>query len=199
MLVIRLFRIGKKNQPLFKIIITDKRKPPRGGKFVEEVGFWNPLKKEKVLKAERIKYWISVGAKPSDTVYNLLVSEKIVEGKKIPVHKKAKEKEPVGPAEGGREEGGLESVAKAMDGKGKPVPEEKKEDVSSEASVSTEASAKVEAKEEKPLGRSPEATPTGEAAEEKPKPKESTEPAEENKEKAPKETPKEEQKPEEVK
>jgi small subunit ribosomal protein S16 len=91
MLVIRLFRVGKKNQPAFKIIVTDKRNPPRGGKFVEEVGFWNPLTKEKILKLERIKYWLSVGAQPSASVYNILVEEKIIEGKKIPKHKKKKE------------------------------------------------------------------------------------------------------------
>lgn len=92
MLVIRLFRVGKKGQPSFKIVVTDKRRPPKGGRFVEEVGFWNPLTKEKILKQERVKYWISVGAKPSNTVYNLLVQEKVLEGKKIPVHKKKKEK-----------------------------------------------------------------------------------------------------------
>jgi len=100
MLVIRLFRVGKKNQPSFKIVVTEKRKPPRAGRYVEEVGFWNPLTKEKVLKKERILHWLSVGAKPSPTVFNLLVSEKIVEGKKIRVHKKPKgerEKKPTMP------------------------------------------------------------------------------------------------------
>jgi len=92
MLVIRLFRVGKKNQPSFKIVVTDKRKPPRAGRFVEEVGFYNPRSKEKVLKGERIKYWLSVGAKPSPSIYNLLIKEKIIEGKKIDVHKKAKGK-----------------------------------------------------------------------------------------------------------
>ena len=93
MLVIRLFLVGKKNQPFFKIVVIDKRRPPRGGRFVEELGNYNPLTKEKVLKGERIKYWLSVGAKPSASIYNLLVSEKIIEGRKIPVHKKAKVKE----------------------------------------------------------------------------------------------------------
>lgn len=93
MLVIRLFRVGKKNQPSFKIVVTDKRKPPRAGRFLEELGNWNPLKKEKTLKGDRIKYWLSVGAKPSPTIFNLLVSEKIIEGKKIDVHKKPKRKE----------------------------------------------------------------------------------------------------------
>ena len=92
MLVIRLFRTGKKNQPFFKIVVTDKRKPTRAGRFVEQVGFWNPLTKEKNLKSERIKHWLSKGAKPSATLYNMLVSEKIIEGKKIPVHKKSKKK-----------------------------------------------------------------------------------------------------------
>jgi len=93
MLVIRFLRIGKRNQPSFKIVVTDKRRAPRGGRFVEEVGFWNPLTKKKSLKAERIKYWISKGAKPSDTVYNLLISGKIIQAKKIAVHKKSKKKQ----------------------------------------------------------------------------------------------------------
>jgi small subunit ribosomal protein S16 len=79
MLVIRLLRVGKKNQPSFKIVVTDKRNPPRGGRFVEEVGFYNPLTKEKVLRKERIKYWISVGAKVSERIKKLLVSEKVLE------------------------------------------------------------------------------------------------------------------------
>jgi len=93
MVVIRFFRTGKNKQPSFKIVVTDKKNAPRGGRFTEEVGFFNPLTKEKKLNAERIKYWMSVGAKPSDTVFNLLVSEKIVEGEKIPSHNVSKKKE----------------------------------------------------------------------------------------------------------
>ena len=99
MLVIRLFRTGKKHQPFFKIVVTDKRKPPRGGRFTEELGFLNPLTKENKVNSERVKYWISKGAQPSDTVYNLLLKEKVLEGKKIPMHKKSKktEEKPVEP------------------------------------------------------------------------------------------------------
>jgi len=61
---------------------------------VEEVGFYNPVSKEKNLKKERIKYWISVGAKPSDTIFNMLISEKVIEGKKIDLHKKSKKEVP---------------------------------------------------------------------------------------------------------
>jgi len=90
MLVIRFLRAGKKNQPFYKIVVTDKKNPPRGGRFNEEVGFWNPLTKEKRLNVEKIKKWIKNGAKPSATVFNLLLKEKIVEGKKIAVHKQSK-------------------------------------------------------------------------------------------------------------
>jgi small subunit ribosomal protein S16 len=96
MLKIRLFRIGRKHQPSYKVVVTDKRNAPRAGRFVEEVGSWNPMTKQKILKAERIKEWISKGAQPSDTVRNMLLHEKILEGKKTAVHKKSKKKvEPV--------------------------------------------------------------------------------------------------------
>jgi len=93
MLVIRLTRAGKKNQPSFKIIVTEKENPPRGGRFVEEVGFYNPLTKERAIKAERVQYWIEKGAQPSDTVHNMLVKQGILKEKKIAVHKKAKKGE----------------------------------------------------------------------------------------------------------
>jgi len=91
MLVIRLFRAGKRNQPFFKVVVTDKKNPPKGGRPVEILGFYDPLTKtEKSFNKERVLYWLSVGAKPSDTVYNLLLKEGILKGKKIPSHKKSK-------------------------------------------------------------------------------------------------------------
>lgn len=92
MLAIRLFRTGKKNQPSFKIVVTEKSNAPARGRFTEEVGFYNPLTKEKIVKKERIIYWMARGAKPSDTVYNILASEKIIEGgkKKVSFPKKDK-------------------------------------------------------------------------------------------------------------
>ena len=97
MLVMRLFRIGKINQPSFKIVVTEKTNPPRGGRFVEQIGFYNPVTKEKVLNKERAKYWLSKGVQPSPTVYNMLLKEGVLEGKKIAVHKKSKKTE-VAPA-----------------------------------------------------------------------------------------------------
>ena len=111
MLVIRLFRVGKKNQPAFKIVVTEKSKPPRGGVFIEEVGTWNPITKDKFLRKERIEYWMSVGAKPSASVHNLLVAEKIIDAEKIKKHKKPKKKkaekvkEEALPSESKKEEG----------------------------------------------------------------------------------------------
>ena len=115
MLVIRLLRTGKKNQPFFRIVVTDKRNPPRAGRFVENVGFWNPLTKERKINGERIKYWLSKGAQTSDTVHNFLIDEKIIEGKKIAKHKKAKKKKVV------------EKEIKAVKPEEKAKPEEKVE------------------------------------------------------------------------
>ena len=93
MLVIRLLRKGKRNQPFFKIVVTNKKNPPQGGRFTDVIGFINPLTKEKKIDAEKAKYWISVGAQMSDTVNNLLIREKIITGKKInKVNIKKKEK-----------------------------------------------------------------------------------------------------------
>ncbi|HQG09498.1 MAG TPA: 30S ribosomal protein S16 [Candidatus Pacearchaeota archaeon] len=82
MLTIRLLRIGKKNQPSYKVVVTDKQNPPRGGKFIEEVGFFNPKTKEKNFNKDRVLYWLKVGAQTSDTVYNMLVNEKIINAPK---------------------------------------------------------------------------------------------------------------------
>lgn len=82
MLTIRFTRKGKKNQPFFRVVLVDKRRSSKGGRAVEELGYMDPLKKRKSLNKERILYWISKGAQPSDTVHNLLVNEKIIDAKK---------------------------------------------------------------------------------------------------------------------
>ena len=132
MLTIRLFRTGKKNQPFFKIVVIDRRKAPKSGRFVEEVGYYNPLTKEKNVKGDRVKYWISVGAVPSDTLHNLLVKEKVIEGKKVDVHKEKKEGEK--PAEAISKEPVVEKKEEAVVSE-EPIKEEKTE----EKTVSKEA------------------------------------------------------------
>lgn len=90
MLTIRLTRKGKKNQPFFRVIVIDKKRTARGGNAVEILGNVDPLTKKRNFKKDRILYWISKGAKPSPSVHNLLVSEKIIDAKKINVSKKPK-------------------------------------------------------------------------------------------------------------
>lgn len=85
MLKIRFFRTGRKNQPFYRIVVTDSRNAPQGGKFIEKVGFFNPLTKEKGINEERVKYWLSVGAKMSDRIHNILVDAKVIEGPKVNV------------------------------------------------------------------------------------------------------------------
>ena len=70
---IRMKRVGTKNAPYFRIVVADSRSP-RDGKFIEEIGAYQPLKKgdNVTLNLDRAKYWISKGAQPSDTVASFL-------------------------------------------------------------------------------------------------------------------------------
>ncbi len=90
MLKIRFLRMGKKNRPFFRVVVTDKKNAPQSGRFLEIVGFWDPLTKERKIEKEKVKYWLSKGAQLSKSVHNLFVSEKIIESQKIPVHHKSK-------------------------------------------------------------------------------------------------------------
>jgi small subunit ribosomal protein S16 len=73
---IRLARHGAKKKPFYRIVIADSE-APRDGKFLENVGTYNPLvdPAQVSLKQDRIKYWIDQGALPTDTVKNLLKKE----------------------------------------------------------------------------------------------------------------------------
>ena len=66
-------RVGAKNAPYFRIVVADSRSP-RDGKFIEEIGSYQPLKKGDnfILKLDRAQYWVSKGAKPSDTVASFI-------------------------------------------------------------------------------------------------------------------------------
>jgi len=90
MLKIRLQRIGRKNDPSFRVVLTDSKNSTKSGKFLEILGTYDPKSGERKLEAEKIKYWISKGSKLSDTLHNFLVSDKVIEGKKINVLPKKK-------------------------------------------------------------------------------------------------------------
>lgn len=90
MLKIRLQRIGRKNDPSFRAVLTDSKNSTKSGRFLEILGTYNPKAGEKILKTDRIKYWIGKGAQCSDTMHNFLVHDKIIAGKKINVLPKKK-------------------------------------------------------------------------------------------------------------
>ncbi|WP_129627738.1 30S ribosomal protein S16 [Candidatus Oscillochloris fontis] len=81
MVKIRLRRTGKTKQPSYRLVVADSRSP-RDGKFIEIIGHYNPIRTPKVLEinADRARYWLGVGAQPSDTVVNLLKRQNILDG-----------------------------------------------------------------------------------------------------------------------
>jgi len=89
MLKIRFQRIGRKNDPSFRAVLTDSKNSTKSGKFLEILGTYNPKAKDdsakKNLNTERIKYWMGQGAKCSDTMHNFLVHDQIITGKKVNV------------------------------------------------------------------------------------------------------------------
>jgi small subunit ribosomal protein S16 len=85
MLTIRLTRVGKKKDGSFRVVVVDSKRKVQAGNYLEMVGSYDPRVDKAELKAERITHWLSQGAKASDTVHNLLISKKIIEGKKINV------------------------------------------------------------------------------------------------------------------
>ncbi|MDY0302899.1 MAG: 30S ribosomal protein S16 [Candidatus Moranbacteria bacterium] len=119
MIVIRFSRTGRKNKPQFRLVVQEHTAAPTG-RHIEIVGSWDPHQKKGVFKNERIQYWLSQGAQASDTVFNLLVSQKIIEGaKRVVKMKKAEKPAEEAPAEEKKEEKKTEEVAA----------EEKKEEV----------------------------------------------------------------------
>jgi small subunit ribosomal protein S16 len=81
MVKIRLRRTGKTKQPSYRLVVADSRSP-RDGKFIEIIGHYNPIRTPKVLEinGDRARYWLGVGAQPSDTVAGLLKKQNILDG-----------------------------------------------------------------------------------------------------------------------
>ncbi len=85
MLKIRLQRFGRKNNPAFRVVLTDSKNAAKSGKFIEILGNYDLKSNTFVIDADKVKKRIAEGAKASDTVHNFLVSQGIVEGQKINV------------------------------------------------------------------------------------------------------------------
>ncbi len=79
MVKIRLRRMGAKKAPFYRIVVADERYP-RDGRFIEEIGYYDPTKSPSVVKvdADKAKKWLSNGAKPTDTVKDLLKKEGVL-------------------------------------------------------------------------------------------------------------------------
>ena len=164
MLKIRLSMGGAKKRPVYKIVIADS-KFPRDGRFIEKVGFFNPLlpktKKERVnLEVERIKYWISKGAKPT-----LRVSRILGEAQVYPMPPKGNNPLKAIPKKD-RKKDKSEGEKPVAEGVKKEEP--KKEEPKKEAPKA--ATPKAEPKKEEPKKEAPKvATPKTEPKKEEPK------------------------------
>lgn len=101
--MIRLQRTGRKHEPTFRVVLTDSKNGPKSGKYLKNLGWYdsrleNDAKKQ--IDVEAIKHWMTKGAKLSLTLHNFLVSQKIIEGKKLnALPKKTVQKKPASSAE----------------------------------------------------------------------------------------------------
>ena len=169
MLMIRLSRVGKKKQPQYRLVVSEKRKDPWGDNL-EILGFYDPLTDPKTFefKKDRILHWISNGAQPSDTVHNLLVKAGVIDAKKKRATKGDIKK---------RLDAAKEAEAKAKEASAAAKAEaDNKEKEAESAAAESEAEAPVEG------GEAPEAAPDAEAPVAEEKKEEASAEAEEKKE-----------------
>jgi small subunit ribosomal protein S16 len=140
MLTIRFNRTGKKNRAQFRVVLQEHTVAP-GGRHIEVLGSWDPHLKKGEFKGEKIKEWITKGAQVSDSVWNLLIRQGIIEGKKRsvkinkPVEVKAEEeKEAVAgeKAEEKKESSNTKEPAKVEEKKEETTKEEAKEEAKKE-------------------------------------------------------------------
>ena len=127
MLMIRLARIGKKKQPIYRVVVSEKARDMYG-RALEIIGHYNPSEKTLEIKADRVKHWISKGAQTSETIHNLLVKNNIIEGKKVSVTHISKKKQ----AKNAKKE---ESKAKEKAEDAKQVEEKPQEEIEKEAKI----------------------------------------------------------------
>jgi len=179
MLKIRLTRIGKKHQPLYRIVLAEHARPVKG-KFIEILGVYDPRGKqgEPKLNQERITHWIKQGAQVSPRVADILQKAGVVKGDETTVkqalaelaQKRSAKKKPKKEAEKS-EEGSQEEDKSAEDKaeeKSEPT-EEKKEEPAKEKSAEKKEEPKTE---EKPAEKKPEAKDKKESSSEEEPPKE---------------------------
>jgi small subunit ribosomal protein S16 len=95
MLMMRLQRVGRKNEPSYRVVVVDKRASTKANKNIDQLGFYNPKLGVIEIDGEKAKHWLSHGVQASDTVHNMLVTKKIIDAKKINVLPKMKNRKVV--------------------------------------------------------------------------------------------------------
>jgi small subunit ribosomal protein S16 len=140
MLMMRLQRVGRKNDPSFRIVVVDKRTGPKSNKNIAILGSYNPKLNHVQVDKDAAKVWLSKGVQPSDTVHNILVGQKVIEGKKVNVLPK---KSPI------VDEEALKRAEEERLAAEKAAKEAAEAAAAAEASASTEAPAEETPAEEK--------------------------------------------------
>ena len=176
MVTIRLSRSGAKKKPFFHITVTDSRKP-RDGRFIERVGYFNPIAKGKETRLkvdhERVDYWIGVGASISDRVALLIKQSKFSseEEEKYFKHKEekrikslAKKKAKASEETPAEEVAAEDASAEAAVAEEAPAEEVAAEDAPAEAAVAEEAPAEAPAAEEAPTEEAPAEEPSSDSS-----------------------------------
>jgi small subunit ribosomal protein S16 len=85
MLMMRLQRIGRRNEAHFKIVVIEKTKGPKSQKYVDIIGSYNPKLGRVQIDTEKASEWLGKGVQPSDVVRNFLIDQKVLEGRKVNV------------------------------------------------------------------------------------------------------------------
>ncbi|OGZ61237.1 MAG: 30S ribosomal protein S16 [Candidatus Spechtbacteria bacterium RIFCSPLOWO2_01_FULL_43_12] len=188
MLKLRLKRTGRKNDPSFRVVITEATAPPKG-KYLESVGSYRPASKELKLNKERIEHWLSKGVQPTDVVHNILIKEGILKGAKRSVHSTRIRKKSEEAAAAEKKEGEVKAGAEAEEISTETKEEAKPEEAPAEESKPDEEPAEEETSVEAPAEEEipkeePKTEESADGADEEAKPEE---PAEPEKQEEPKE------------
>ncbi|MBI4086396.1 30S ribosomal protein S16 [Candidatus Kaiserbacteria bacterium] len=152
MLKMRLQRVGRKHSPAYRVLIVDSRQGPKSGKYIDQVGSYEPKEGRITIDGEKAKEWIAKGVQVSGTVHNMLIDRKIIEGKKINVLPR---KSPIKKEDGGAPVAEAPAV-QAPDATSAEAPETSPGEVSVEETPSESASRRTaEETPVEPVGSEP--------------------------------------------
>ena len=158
--MMRLQRVGRKNDPAYRIVVTDKRTGVKSDKHVDRIGSYNPKLGTIILDKEKAAQWLSQGVQPSGTMHNILVSQGVLDAKKINVLPKKSpivDEEAIKKAE---EEAAAKAEAEKAAAEAEAAPAEEVADEAPAEEVAEETSPEAEETPEEPA---PEEAPAEDA------------------------------------